>query len=197
MSSRGASARVAERGSSPPSGSTGTLFHALAAAVGVSALIASSATAFTVVKYGGAAYLIYLGVRKLIPREPPDETALPGASRRLFLEGVVIQALNPKVALFFLAFLPQFVEPSRGAVALQTLALGTLVHAASPGKRRRLRPSRRSGGPLAPRRAALAAVAFALERRRLRRARGDSGALGQPFYLTRHRRAALSVSRAT
>ena len=104
----------------------GTLVHALAAAIGLSALIASSATAFTIVKYAGAAYLIYLGVRKLLQREPWDEDAPPSASSRLFLEGVVVQVLNPKVAIFFLAFLPQFVDPSRGAVALQTLALGTL-----------------------------------------------------------------------
>ena len=104
----------------------GTLVHALAAAVGLSALIASSATAFTIVKYAGAAYLIYLGVRKLLQREPPDEDAPPSPSSRLFLEGVVVQVLNPKVAIFFLAFLPQFVDPSGGAVALQTLVLGTL-----------------------------------------------------------------------
>ncbi|MDQ4082358.1 MAG: LysE family translocator [Actinomycetota bacterium] len=105
---------------------TGTLVHALAAAVGLSALIASSATAFTVVKYAGAAYLVYLGVRKLLQREQPDEERLPSADARLFLEGVVIQLLNPKVAIFFLAFLPQFVDPARGAIALQTLVLGTL-----------------------------------------------------------------------
>ena len=105
---------------------TGTLVHALAAAVGLSALIASSATAFTVVKYAGAAYLIYLGVRKLLQPEPPDDETFPSGRSRLFLEGVVVQVLNPKVAIFFLAFLPQFVDPSRGAVALQTLALGTL-----------------------------------------------------------------------
>jgi threonine/homoserine/homoserine lactone efflux protein len=103
---------------------TGTFLHALAATVGLSALIASSAAAFTVVKYVGAAYLIYLGVRKLIERDTAPES-LPSADHsRLFLRGVLVQLLNPKVAIFFLAFLPQFIETSRGDVALQTMVLG-------------------------------------------------------------------------
>lgn len=105
---------------------TGTLTYALGAAVGLSALIASSATAFTVVKYAGAAYLIYLGVRQLVQREPPEEDASPGARSQLFVRGMLVQLLNPKIAIFFVAFLPQFVDPSRGTIALQTLVLGTV-----------------------------------------------------------------------
>jgi threonine/homoserine/homoserine lactone efflux protein len=104
---------------------TGALVHVAAAALGLSAVLASSATAFTAVKYAGAAYLVYLGVRKWRERsgdEVPE--AHPASGLRLFLEGVVVNALNPKTALFFLAFLPQFVDPARGAVALQALVLG-------------------------------------------------------------------------
>ena len=105
--------------------------HVVAAAFGVSALIASSATAFTVVKYAGAAYLVLLGVRKLIARDDgdggePDPVASASGSR-LFWQGVVVNVLNPKTALFFLAFLPQFVDPAAGPVAPQMLVLGTLL----------------------------------------------------------------------
>src|SRR5258708_4640480 len=86
----------------------GTLIHVAAAAVGLSALLASSAAAFAVVKYMGAAYLIYLGVQKLRNEESLDVS--PEASgiklRRIFVQGVVVNVLNPKTALFFLAFLP-------------------------------------------------------------------------------------------
>jgi threonine/homoserine/homoserine lactone efflux protein len=105
----------------------GGLVHVIAATIGVSALLASSATAFSIVKYAGAAYLIYLGVRRL--REPghPAEGADGAVPRkRLFWQGVVVNSLNPKTALFFLAFLPQFVDPDRGAVAPQVMALGVL-----------------------------------------------------------------------
>jgi threonine/homoserine/homoserine lactone efflux protein len=104
----------------------GTLFHVAAAALGVSALLVSSAVAFDTVKYLGAAYLIYLGVRKLVERGAPAVPRhLPRQSLpRIFAQGVVVNVLNPKTALFFLAFLPQFVEPSRGAVALQIVFLG-------------------------------------------------------------------------
>jgi threonine/homoserine/homoserine lactone efflux protein len=108
----------------------GGLVHVVAAAFGVSALIASSAAAFTVVKYAGAAYLIFLGLRKLLGREPdePEVIAAPTSSARLFTHGVVVNVLNPKSALFFLAFLPQFVDPTAGPVAPQMLVLGlTLV----------------------------------------------------------------------
>ena len=107
----------------------GTLVHTFAAAVGLSALIVSSAVAFTIVKYAGAAYLVLLGIRKLLARdaeEPDPEPSGPVTTRRLFWQGVVVNILNPKTALFFLAFLPQFVDPS-AAVAPQMLVLGTLL----------------------------------------------------------------------
>ena len=90
--------------------------------------VAASAVAFSVVKYAGAAYLVWLGCRKLVR---PSELERPGALppqplRRVFLEGAVVNVLNPKTALFFLAFLPQFVSPARGNVSLQCLFLGTL-----------------------------------------------------------------------
>jgi threonine/homoserine/homoserine lactone efflux protein len=107
----------------------GGLVHVVAAAVGVSAIIASSATAFTIVKYAGAAYLVFLGLRKLLARgdEPLDLTLTPASGQRLFWQGAVVNILNPKTALFFLAFLPQFVDPSAGAVAPQMLVLGTVL----------------------------------------------------------------------
>jgi threonine/homoserine/homoserine lactone efflux protein len=109
---------------------TGGLVHVVAAAFGVSALIASSAAAFTVVKYAGAAYLVFLGLRKLLGREEeaPEVVGAPASSTQLFAHGVVVNVLNPKTALFFLALLPQFVDPSAGPVAPQMLVLGlTLV----------------------------------------------------------------------
>jgi threonine/homoserine/homoserine lactone efflux protein len=102
---------------------TGTFTYALAAAAGLTGLIAASRTGFDIVKYAGAAYLIYLGVRKLLQRDP--ETPAAGAGSRLYLRGLIVQLLNPKIAIFFLAFLPQFVASSRGPVAVQVLVLGT------------------------------------------------------------------------
>lgn len=106
----------------------GTLVHIAAAAAGLSALLAASATAFTVVKYLGAAYLVYLGIRRV--RDPRSSLAAavarPRVLRRAFLDGVVVNVLNPKTALFFLAFLPQFADPSRGRIGLQILALGVV-----------------------------------------------------------------------
>jgi threonine/homoserine/homoserine lactone efflux protein len=106
----------------------GTLVHIAAAAAGVSALLAASATAFGIVKYLGAAYLIYLGVRRLVHRAPVASVDVPAPRRlrRAFLDGVVVNVLNPKTALFFLAFLPQFVDVSRGRVGAQTLVLGVI-----------------------------------------------------------------------
>jgi threonine/homoserine/homoserine lactone efflux protein len=104
---------------------TGTFAYALAAAAGLTGLIAASETGFTIVKYAGAAYLIYLGVRKLLERGEPGESRSSGRSR-LFLNGMLVQLLNPKIAIFFLAFLPQFVDSSGGPVALQILVLGTI-----------------------------------------------------------------------
>lgn len=108
--------------------STGALVHVIAATIGLSSLVASSATAFTIVKYAGAGYLIVLGIRRLLTREEvEDEVARPPRPRkRLFVDGVVVNVLNPKTALFFLAFLPQFVDPSQGAAAPQILALGLI-----------------------------------------------------------------------
>jgi threonine/homoserine/homoserine lactone efflux protein len=109
----------------------GTLVHAAAAAVGLSALLMSSAIAFSAVKYLGAGYLIYLGVQKLRREESlaPSEEAPRTKLSRVFGQGIVVNILNPKTALFFFAFLPQFVDASRGHVALQILVLGTLFAA--------------------------------------------------------------------
>ena len=87
-------------------------------------MIVASAAAFNVVKYAGAAYLVYLGIRRLLecPRTEVDPRREP--LRRAFLRGAVVNVLNPKTALFFLAFLPQFVDPARGSVWFQVLALG-------------------------------------------------------------------------
>jgi threonine/homoserine/homoserine lactone efflux protein len=109
--------------------STGTLAHVVAATLGLSALLLSSATAYSLVKYAGAAYLFYLGIKKFRERPTIDTEenhvqALP--LQRVFAQGVVVEALNPKTALFFFAFLPQFVNPARGQVSLQFLALGML-----------------------------------------------------------------------
>jgi threonine/homoserine/homoserine lactone efflux protein len=108
--------------------SVGGLVHVLAATIGLSSLLASSATAFTIVKYAGAVYLIGLGIHRLLTREVlEDEIARPPRTRgRLFANGVVVNVLNPKTALFFLAFLPQFVEPGHGAASMQILMLGLL-----------------------------------------------------------------------
>lgn len=108
---------------------TGTLVHIAAAAAGVSALIASSTVAFSIVKYLGAAYLIFLGIRALLRDEPLDVTdaAAQRRLRRIYADGILVNVLNPKVALFFLAFMPQFVDPARGDVALQILTLGIVL----------------------------------------------------------------------
>ena len=106
----------------------GTLFHVLAATLGLSSVLASSVVAFHTVKYLGAAYLIYLGIRTLL-REDSQLPESGDGDRRLihtFGQGVLVNVLNPKNALFFLAFLPQFVDPSRGHATLQILQLGVL-----------------------------------------------------------------------
>jgi threonine/homoserine/homoserine lactone efflux protein len=106
----------------------GTLCHVLGATLGLSALLLSSAHAFQFVKYAGAAYLVYLGIRTLRQQDgewierDANETGL----MRIFGEGVLVNVLNPKTALFFLAFLPQFVDPKRGHATLQILELGIL-----------------------------------------------------------------------
>lgn len=105
----------------------GGLVHVAAAAVGLSLLIAQSALAFNVVKYVGAAYLVYLGIRMLRRQEQPLEVAQVKAQgpRRAFIEGIVVETLNVKTALFFLAFLPQFTSPE-SALAPQLALLGTI-----------------------------------------------------------------------
>jgi threonine/homoserine/homoserine lactone efflux protein len=109
---------------------TGDSVHVVAAVLGLSALLMSSALAFNVVKVLGAAYLIYLGVRKLFfEKDEPQEAGEPQQPQklsRIYTQGVVVAVLNPKTALFFFAFLPQFVDPARGAVAGQILLLGFL-----------------------------------------------------------------------
>jgi threonine/homoserine/homoserine lactone efflux protein len=106
----------------------GTLCHVVAAALGISAVLASSALAFQFVKYLGAGYLIYLGIKTLRTTDEPWLEAAGGDTRlaRIFGQGFLVNLLNPKTALFFLAFLPQFVDPARGHVTLQILQLGIL-----------------------------------------------------------------------
>jgi threonine/homoserine/homoserine lactone efflux protein len=107
----------------------GTLVHVAAAALGLSALLVSSATAYNAVRWLGAAYLIWLGVRRLLARDESSRSAKnPHTSRlglgRVFAQGVVVNVLNPKTALFFFAFLPQFVDVTRGSVRLQVVVFG-------------------------------------------------------------------------
>jgi threonine/homoserine/homoserine lactone efflux protein len=106
----------------------GSLVHVAAAAIGLSSLLVSSAEAYTVVKYAGAAYLVFLGLRRLLGRDEPFD---PGVKTRkplsrLFRQGVVVNVLNPKTALFFFAFLPQFVDLEAGAVGAQVALLGLI-----------------------------------------------------------------------
>ncbi len=107
---------------------TANFLQAVAAALGLSAILLSSALAFNVVKYLGAAYLIYLGLRKLLARdeETGNESIKQESLSRIYWQGFAINLLNPKTALFFFAFLPQFVDPARGNVTGQTLFLGAL-----------------------------------------------------------------------
>lgn len=106
----------------------GGIIHVIAAALGISALIVASATAYAVLKYIGAAYLIYLGIRTLLSAIPRDHLSVAEQSnlRKLFKRGVIVELLNPKTAMFFFAFLPQFVDPSAGSVANQMLILGAI-----------------------------------------------------------------------
>ncbi len=109
----------------------GTLVHIVAAMVGLSAVLAASATAFTAVKLLGAAYLVYLGVQTLrnhhrVGSEDPTSLGAPRSLRRVFTDGVVLNVLNPKTAIFFLAFVPQFVDPNAARPALSVAVLGTV-----------------------------------------------------------------------
>ena len=105
----------------------GGFVHVAFAALGLSALLVSSAAAFAVVKWLGVAYLIYLGIGRLLARDEEEAAVTVGNEplTRVFSQGVIVNVLNPKTALFFLAFLPQFVDPSRGAVTAQVALLGT------------------------------------------------------------------------
>lgn len=105
----------------------GCLVHLFAAVVGLSAIIANSAITFSIIKYLGAAYLIYLGIKSIISKQnlfKVDENAEKKSLLKIFKQGAITNVLNPKVALFFLAFLPQFVHPEKGNTALQILLLG-------------------------------------------------------------------------
>ncbi len=108
---------------------SGSIIHTLAAAFGLSAILATSAMAFTIVKLAGAAYLVYLGIRMLLHREATPTAAPAFTAERgwaVYRAGLLTNVLNPKVALFFMAFLPQFVDPTAGSRALPFLFLGTV-----------------------------------------------------------------------
>jgi threonine/homoserine/homoserine lactone efflux protein len=124
----------------------GDAVHTFMAIVGISAIIAASAMLFSIVKYIGAAYLVYLGIRALVEQVPANFASreLPISNGTAFRQAVLAEVLNPKTALFFLAFLPQFVRPENGSVALQLTVLGiifillglvsTIVYAVSAGR---------------------------------------------------------------
>ena len=104
-----------------------TLVHVLAASLGLSALLASSALAFSIVKFAGAGYLIWIGLKKIFGRVAPLDLGAETnrvSYKRLFRDGFIVNLLNPKTALFFLAFLPQFVDVGRGHIAMQIAFLG-------------------------------------------------------------------------
>ena len=107
---------------------TGDLIHTLFAAVGLSAILMTSALAFNVVKYAGVAYLVYLGIRAIL--EKPSDPQMPKVSHvtngSAYRQAIVVEVLNPKTALFFLAFLPQFVQPAQGSTIVQFLILGII-----------------------------------------------------------------------
>lgn len=106
----------------------GSMVHVGAAALGLSTMLTASALAFSIVKYAGAAYLIYLGVRTIMSNADvlPLASLTQSSNTRIFMQGMLTNILNPKVALFFVAFLPQFVDTSKGHVAEQMLILGML-----------------------------------------------------------------------
>ena len=107
---------------------TANLIQAIAAGLGLSAILLSSALAFDVVKYLGAAYLIYLGIRKLLSGDngQADKEVKQESLSRIYWQGFAINILNPKTALFFFAFLPQFIDPAKGNVVGQNLLLGAI-----------------------------------------------------------------------
>jgi threonine/homoserine/homoserine lactone efflux protein len=105
----------------------GSFVHVVAATVGLSAVLATSAVAFSLLKWLGVAYLVAIGIRTLRTRPGSLEAdLLPTTRRRAFGQGILVQVLNPKVALFFLSFLPQFIDPERGPAWTQSLILGTV-----------------------------------------------------------------------
>lgn len=106
----------------------GDMIHTFMAIVGISAIIAASAMLFSIIKYLGAAYLVYLGIRAILERTPANLAAgaLPISAGKAFRQAILAEVLNPKTALFFLAFLPQFVRPENGSVMLQLTILGII-----------------------------------------------------------------------
>lgn len=105
----------------------GNFMHVIAATLGLSAIIAASATAFSTVKWAGALYLVFIGIRTLLTKpSPPDSRSTSATNRKAFTQGIVVNTLNPKVALFFLSYLPQFIDPDRGSPALQSFVLGSI-----------------------------------------------------------------------
>ena len=110
---------------------TGTLVHIAAAAIGLSSLVLASTGAFAAVRYAGAAYLVFLGVRRLLTRHPDELVAerTPRSLRRLYTQGLVVNLLNPKTIVFIFAFIPQFVDVKDGHVGLQIVLLGLTLAA--------------------------------------------------------------------
>ncbi|MEM8731473.1 MAG: LysE family translocator [Pseudomonadota bacterium] len=106
----------------------GDIIHTFLAVIGISAIIAASATLFSIVKYIGAAYLVYLGLRAILEKESVDlgQGRVPITAAQAFRQAILAEILNPKTALFFLAFLPQFVSPENGYVVLQLTILGVV-----------------------------------------------------------------------
>ena len=104
----------------------GGLFHVVAAALGISAILAASAVAFHTVKYAGAAYLVWLGIRMIRTRNAEGIVKTVAPSQGTFRQGIFTEALNPKTALFFLSFIPQFIAPERGHIFLQFVVLGAI-----------------------------------------------------------------------
>jgi threonine/homoserine/homoserine lactone efflux protein len=127
VAARGASEGRAAGVASALGIAAGTLVHIALVALGLAALLSAVPVAYTIVRLAGAAYLVYLGVHALVrPALLAKRTLAPASRWVVFRQGVVTNVLNPKVALFFLAFLPQFVDPARGDAGLQVLALGLL-----------------------------------------------------------------------
>jgi threonine/homoserine/homoserine lactone efflux protein len=104
----------------------GTLVHVLAATAGLSAVLATSATAFSTIKWLGVLYLVGVGIRTLMQPVTPGSAPSGNTRRRVLVQGIVVNILNPKLALFFLSFLPQFLHPEDGAAAVQSLILGAI-----------------------------------------------------------------------